>query len=347
MNSSKVSGGVSSVIIFPTHVLKRYNFKYIIGCGTTFPFFLTEICCLNILKDERYFPKILDVSLILSQSKIFKGVAIKMENLGNPISVLNGNYMKYFVSILEQVKILHSHHIVHCDLKSNNILMDESDNIHIIDFSHSKIMSDDTTLPYCDTLLQTPTIMSPEITDGTDIISYKVDVWSLGCVLYEMITGVELFQRCNDKYDIIHELERKNYIYKIEKYVENEFDRKLLKYILKENPYERPDIDDILIYISQGTVRAPKPFTLTYSCSDFVYDYVDDILEIILRTVVSKTDEIRHTYNIIARCIISSLMTNDECYVVDTDKYKTANIVEEIVHITRNVNMYECFAKWY
>lgn len=346
MSVFKVDGGVSTVSIYGKYVHKRYNFKYIVGGCSTFPFFLSEICCLNILKNEQYFPKVLNVDIILNQRKHFTGVRIKMDNLGLPIFRLNGNHMKYFIEILKQVKILHEHRILHGDLKSNNILIDETGNIHIIDFTHSKIMSDDMTLPYCDTLLQTPTIMAPEVACGERVLTFKIDIWGLGCVLYDMITGTELFGTCKNESDIREELETGEYFDKIDRNIGKERERDLLKFILREEADKRPCIDDILIYIQHTMTPNPQPCALTYSRSEFAFDYVDEVMNVIL----PKNDEnveTHNTFNLIARCIISALITNEDCYVTDTDKYKIENIIEKLVYIIRTKDVYDCFAEWY
>jgi serine/threonine protein kinase len=346
MKTFKIDGGVSTVSIHDQYVHKRYNFKYIVGGCSTFPFFLSEICCLNILKEERHFPKILDIDIILNQKKHFSGVRIKMENLGHPIFRLNGNHMKYFIEILKQVKILHEHHILHGDLKSNNILIDDAGNIHIIDFTHSKIMSDDMTIPYCDSLLQTPTIMAPEVARGDVKLTFKIDIWSLGCVLYDMITGTELFGRCKNDFDMKEELETDDYLDRIERHVESEYERELLKFILREDQDDRPCIDDIMVYIEHSATPTPQLQALTYSRSEFAFDYVDEVMEVILPKN-DKSEKTRNTFNLIARCIISALITNDDCYVAETDKYKIENIIDELAYVIRTKDIYDCFAGWY
>jgi serine/threonine protein kinase len=80
---------------------------------------------------------------------------------------------------------IHSHHILHRDLKCQNIFLDDADHVKIGDFGIAKTLehSDD----FAHTIVGSPFYLSPEICMG---IPYNAasDVWSLGCVLYEMCT---------------------------------------------------------------------------------------------------------------------------------------------------------------
>jgi len=92
----------------------------------------------------------------------------------------------YIVEILLGIEYLHKNNMVYRDLKPENILMDKDGHIKITDFGLSKILDDinDTTFTLCGT----PQYIAPEviIKKGYD---KGVDWWSLGCVLFEMLTG--------------------------------------------------------------------------------------------------------------------------------------------------------------
>jgi serine/threonine protein kinase len=99
---------------------------------------------------------------------------------------------RYMVNILLGIEYMHSQKIIHRDLKPSNILIfgEEKDAMgvgnvaKICDFGLSK--------PYTYQGYQTPNTVTswyraPEITLGYHHYDYKVDVWSVGCILYEMI----------------------------------------------------------------------------------------------------------------------------------------------------------------
>ena len=91
-------------------------------------------------------------------------------------------YLKNLASALEQ---MHSQRIMHRDLKPANILY-FSDGVKLSDLGLSKLVSDTTMYAY--STVGTPLYMAPEVIVKEKGYDFKSDNWSLGCVLYEMIT---------------------------------------------------------------------------------------------------------------------------------------------------------------
>ncbi|XP_078740944.1 mitogen-activated protein kinase kinase kinase 13-like isoform X1 [Lampetra fluviatilis] len=80
---------------------------------------------------------------------------------------------------------LHTHKIVHRDLKSPNVLVTQDDKVKISDFGTSKEMSDKSTkMSFAGTVAW----MAPEVIRN-EPVSEKVDIWSFGVVLWELLTG--------------------------------------------------------------------------------------------------------------------------------------------------------------
>lgn len=92
--------------------------------------------------------------------------------------------------ILECLDYIHSLHLIHCDLKPENILIKSiSDTIvKVIDFGSSSFIHD-TLSSY----IQSRSYRAPEVIMGCNY-DYKIDIWSLGCILAELYTGNVLFQ---------------------------------------------------------------------------------------------------------------------------------------------------------
>ena len=82
----------------------------------------------------------------------------------------------------------HRHHVVHRDIKPENILLHEGSAM-VADFGIGKALSADASLTQTGMVVGTPTYMSPEQASGDPDVDGRTDLYSLACVLYEMLTG--------------------------------------------------------------------------------------------------------------------------------------------------------------
>lgn len=87
----------------------------------------------------------------------------------------------------------HEAGVVHRDIKPANILFDDDDKAYLADFGIVKLANHDTTITPIDGLVGTPAYMSPEQFKETPIDG-RSDIYALGIVLYEMLTGVLPYQ---------------------------------------------------------------------------------------------------------------------------------------------------------
>jgi len=89
-----------------------------------------------------------------------------------------------FSQMLKGMEYVHSCHILHRDLKTSNMLLDmEHRSVKVGDFGIARVLESTTAVAV--TMLGTPYYMSPEVCKGEPYRD-KSDMWSLGCVLYEM-----------------------------------------------------------------------------------------------------------------------------------------------------------------
>lgn len=105
---------------------------------------------------------------------------------------------KIFMQIILALRECHEHKecgkILHRDIKPGNVFFDSSNNVKLGDFGLSKILSEESL--YAKTNVGTPYYMSPEQINEANY-DEKTDIWSTGCVLYEMVALKPPFQATN------------------------------------------------------------------------------------------------------------------------------------------------------
>ena len=117
---------------------------------------------------------------------------------------------RIFSQMIDATAYLHSHNVVHRDLKPENVLLcrPDSDDIKLSDFGLSRIVGDGSTMK---TLCGTPQYLAPEVLN--DELSRRgydkaVDLWSLGVVLYVLLTGMAPF---NENKNLVDEVKNGRY----------------------------------------------------------------------------------------------------------------------------------------
>ncbi len=95
--------------------------------------------------------------------------------------------INYTIQIADGLQAAHEKGIVHRDIKSANIMVNEKEEIKIMDFGLAKLAGG-TKVTKLGTTMGTAAYMSPEQTTG-EKVDHRTDIWSLGVLMYEMICG--------------------------------------------------------------------------------------------------------------------------------------------------------------
>ena len=149
--------------------------------------------------------------------------------------------LNWFTQLCFAIKYIHSKNILHRDLKLSNIFLTSKGNIKLGDFGIAKILSSKEDL--AKTLVGTPYYLSPELCLKKPY-NHKSDIWSLGCILYEMMYLKHAFE-ADSIGELVMNILEGNYNLKINAGF-NEDVINLLKSILVIDANKRPSIEDIL-----------------------------------------------------------------------------------------------------
>ncbi|NXI08662.1 NEK3 kinase, partial [Irena cyanogastra] len=148
--------------------------------------------------------------------------------------------LHWFVQMCLAVKHIHDKRVLHRDIKSKNVFLTQSGKVKLGDFGSARLLAHP--MSYACTYVGTPYYVPPEIWESLPY-NNKSDIWSLGCILYELCTLKHPFQAkswkhlilkiCKGSYDPLPS----HYSYEL---------HNLIKQMFKRNPQNRPSASTIL-----------------------------------------------------------------------------------------------------
>jgi mitogen-activated protein kinase 15 len=184
--------------------------------------------------------------------------------------IKKGNILKYIhvqfimYQLFRAVQYLHSGNVVHRDLKPSNVLLDCECNCKVADFGLARSLALSNDLDEDDKCLTnyvaTRWYRAPEILSGSQRYTKGVDMWSLGCILGELLIGKPLFPGKNtadQKEKIFHSKPIAQILERQIHYTVNSHVNNLLESMLNINPAERLTAEECMSH----------PFVSKFYCS--------------------------------------------------------------------------------
>ena len=197
------------------------------------------------------------------------------------------------LEICNGLKEIHKNDLIHRDLKPDNLFLNADLTIKISDFGLSRKFQN--IYDYVRTKVITMQYIAPELLNGQEY-NNKVDVWSLGCIIYELCTLNFCFES-NSMNGLLRKITNNNHG-KIDTNLYGEDLQKLIDSLLNKNYKQRPSVDDIINMINKILSESFK----------------ENIIEIFLE------NEIYQNY-IIERNVLDSINQVEETIITREKKY--------------------------
>jgi len=164
----------------------------------------------------------------------------------------------FIFQLLQGLKCLHKNKVIHRDLKPNNLLLDDKNELKIGDFGLIAELTQNKERRY--TICGTYNYMAPEIFENEGKgYSFEVDIWSVGIIMYQLLTGKLIFNGKN-----IDEIKNNILAFQPENLDVSGISivaADLIKQILVKNPKKRPGINQIIYHYFFHDKEFPKYIT--------------------------------------------------------------------------------------
>lgn len=224
------------------------------------------------------------------------------------------NSKQIFLQIVNGIRFLHSNNLIHRDLKPHNILLSSNGNIKIADFGFITIDTNN----MLDTLCGSPIYMAPEILSFKKYDA-KVDLWSCGIILFEMLTSYPPFTAVNH-IQLLQTIETTDFKIPDDVIISNEC-MDLLKSLIVVNPKYRISFQNFFIHPffgEQYNFNDEEYIGRIKNIKEVIQQMKDEIIDI--ENEIENYDEFKEDNNIIPN-YFSSTISNIPAYILNIQIY--------------------------
>ncbi|MCK4836195.1 MAG: protein kinase [Candidatus Aminicenantes bacterium] len=174
----------------------------------------------------------------------YEGETLKEKIASRPLPLTE--VIDFTIQVAQGLQRAHESHIIHRDIKSANIIVTKRNEVKILDFGLAKLRGV-TKLTKEGTTLGTVAYMSPEQASG-DKVDHRSDIWSLGVLFYEMVTGQLPFKGDYEQaimYSIMNE--EPEPVTGLRTSVPVDLERTIIKMLVKDTDERYQGIPDLLV----------------------------------------------------------------------------------------------------
>ncbi|KAI0314348.1 Pkinase-domain-containing protein [Amylostereum chailletii] len=174
----------------------------------------------------------------------------------------------FMVQLIGACHYMHTHQVIHRDLKLGNLFLDADMNVKVGDFGLAALIESPGERKK--TICGTPNYIAPEVLfDTANGHSFEVDTWSIGVILYTLVVGRPPFQM-KDVKTIYQRIRDNQYEFPADRQVSVEA-RELVQEILTPQPQLRPSLHDIVdsAFFTRGIVPGYIPTSARDMAPDF------------------------------------------------------------------------------
>ncbi|KAI0296286.1 kinase-like domain-containing protein [Multifurca ochricompacta] len=174
----------------------------------------------------------------------------------------------FMVQLIGACHYMHTHQVIHRDLKLGNLFLDTDMNIKVGDFGLAALIESPGERKK--TICGTPNYIAPEVLfDTANGHSFEVDTWSIGVILYTFVVGRPPFQT-KDVKEVYQRIRDNQYEFPPHRDVSLDA-RELVQQILTPNPKERPSLHNIVdhTFFTRGIVPGYIPVSARDAPPDF------------------------------------------------------------------------------